>query len=63
MRVCECERCELRLDRDANAATCVLVRAFGDEARWGGATPFDLASTPPPVGDPRRRQSSQMERQ
>ena len=39
MRVYECGRCGFRLDRDVNAATCVLVRAFGDEARWGGATP------------------------
>ena len=63
MRIYECERCELRLDRDVNAATCVLVRAFGNEARTGGATP-ELASTPPPhVGDPGRHQSSRVERQ
>ena len=46
MRVYECERCGLRLDRDVNAAINVLVRAFGDEARRGGATPIAGQHTP-----------------
>ena len=46
VRIYECERCELRLDRDVNAAINVLVRAFGDEARWGGATPRSGQHTP-----------------
>ena len=50
MRVYECERCGLRLDRDANAAINVLVRAFGDEARWGGATPRAGQHTPTTCG-------------
>ena len=52
VRVYECERCGLRLDRDVNAATCVLVRAFGDEARWGGATPRSGQHTPTTCGGP-----------
>ena len=39
VRVYVCERCGPRLDRDVNAAINVLVRAFGNEARRGGATP------------------------
>ena len=62
VRIYECERCRLRLDRDVNAATCVLVRAFGDEARWGGATPRSGQHTPT-CGDPRRRQLSRVQRQ
>ena len=46
VRIYECERCGLRLDRDVNAAINVLVRAFGDEARWGGATPRSGQHTP-----------------
>ena len=50
VRVYECERCGLRLDRDVNAAINVLVRAFGDEARWGGATPRSGQHTPTTCG-------------
>lgn len=38
VRVYCCGRCGLRIDRDVNAAINVLVRAFGDEARNGGAS-------------------------
>ena len=65
VRVYECGRCGLRLDRDVNAAINVLVRAFGDEARWGGATPPRSGQHTPTTcgGDLRRRQPSRMERQ
>ena len=52
VRVYECERCGLKLDRDVNAAINVLVRAFGDEARWGGATPRSGQHTPTTCGGP-----------
>ena len=45
-RVYACEQCGLRLDRDVNAAINVLVRAFGDEARQGGANPGSGRHTP-----------------
>ena len=50
VRVYVCERCGLRLDRDVNAAINVLVRAFGDEARWGGASPRSGRHTPTTCG-------------
>ena len=46
VRVYTCERCGLRLDRDVNAAINVLVRAFGNEAHKGGATPRHGWHTP-----------------
>ena len=39
VRVYVCDNCGLVVDRDVNAAINVLVRAFGDEALKGGATP------------------------
>ena len=38
VRVYVCDSCGLRVDRDVNAAINVLVRAFGDETRDGGAS-------------------------
>ena len=46
VRVYVCGHCGLRLDRDVNAAINVLVRAFGDEACKGGATPRRGRHTP-----------------
>ena len=39
VRVYACDNCGMVIDRDVNAAINVLVRAFGDEALKGGATP------------------------
>ena len=52
VRVYVCERCGLRLDRDVNAAINVLVRAFGNEARKGGATPRCGQHAPATNGGP-----------
>ena len=46
VRVYRCERCGLQLDRDVNAAINVLVRAYGNAARKGGATPRRGHHTP-----------------
>ena len=57
VRVYACEQCGLRSDRDVNAAINVLVRAFGDEARQGGATPGSGQRTPTTSEGPRTPQS------
>ena len=50
VRVYECGNCKLVIDRDVNAAINVLVRAFGDEALKGGATPRHGQHTPTTTG-------------
>ena len=50
VRVYECGDCGLRIDRDVNAAINVLARAYGNEARKGGATPRRGRHTPQPGG-------------
>ena len=53
VRVYACDNCGLVIDRDINAAINVLVRAFGDEALKGGATPRHGQHTPATSGGPR----------
>ena len=56
VRVYDCGKCGLRLDRDVDAAINVLVRAFGNEARKGGATPRCGQHAPATNGGPQHRQ-------
>ena len=63
VRVYECGRCGLRLDRDVNAADQCAGAGLRRRSPLGVGQPPDLASTPPPVGDLRRHRSSRVERQ